>query len=71
MAKKKKAAAKSGAKKSKVHLRGFASMDKKLVKSLSSKGGRAAHKAGTAHQFSSSEARKAANARWKTKKKKK
>jgi general stress protein YciG len=37
--------------------RGFAAMDRDRVKEIASKGGRAAHAAGTAHQFSSDEAR--------------
>ncbi|HVJ93443.1 MAG TPA: KGG domain-containing protein [Labilithrix sp.] len=37
--------------------RGFAAMDPERVKQIASKGGRAAHAAGTAHQFSSDEAR--------------
>lgn len=37
--------------------RGFAAMDRERVKQIASKGGRAAHAAGTAHQFSSDEAR--------------
>ncbi len=37
--------------------RGFAAMDPKLVSQISSKGGKAAHSAGTAHQFNSDEAR--------------
>jgi general stress protein YciG len=40
-----------------VHRRGFAAMDRDRVKQIASKGGRAAHAAGTAHQFSSAEAR--------------
>lgn len=37
--------------------RGFAAMDRERVKEIASKGGRAAHAAGTAHQFSADEAR--------------
>jgi general stress protein YciG len=37
--------------------RGFAAMDRDRVREIASKGGRAAHAAGTAHQFSSDEAR--------------
>ena len=37
--------------------RGFAAMDRDRVKEIASKGGKAAHSAGTAHQFSSDEAR--------------
>lgn len=39
--------------------RGFAAMDQARVKQIASKGGKAAHAAGTAHQFSSDEARDA------------
>jgi general stress protein YciG len=39
--------------------RGFAAMDQERVKAIASKGGKAAHAAGTAHQFSSDEARNA------------
>ena len=39
--------------------RGFAAMDSDRVKEIASKGGKAAHAAGTAHQFSSDEARNA------------
>ena len=41
-------------------LRGFASMDKSKQKEIASKGGRAAHEKGTAHEFSSTEASTAA-----------
>jgi len=37
--------------------RGFAAMDRKLVSEIAKKGGQAAHKAGTAHEFTSEEAR--------------
>ena len=37
--------------------RGFAAMDRTKVSEIASKGGKAAHAAGTAHQFSSDEAR--------------
>lgn len=37
--------------------RGFAAMDPALVSRIARKGGRAAHEAGTAHQFTSEEAR--------------
>jgi uncharacterized protein len=40
-------------------LRGFAAMDRKLVSEIASKGGKAAHARGTAHQFTSEEAREA------------
>ena len=39
--------------------RGFAAMDPKKVAEIASKGGKAAHAAGTAHQFTSDEARTA------------
>lgn len=37
--------------------RGFASMDKTKQREIASKGGKAAHQKGTAHQFTSEEAR--------------
>lgn len=39
--------------------RGFASMDSEKQRSIASLGGRAAHQQGTAHEFSSEEAREA------------
>src|SRR5215475_15187353 len=39
--------------------RGFASMDREKQREIASKGGRAAHAKGTAHEFDSSEARDA------------
>src|ERR1043166_5809313 len=39
--------------------RGFASMDPNKQKEIASKGGRAAHAKGTAHEFASGEAREA------------
>jgi general stress protein YciG len=39
--------------------RGFAAMDPKLVSQIASKGGKSAHMAGTAHEFTSDEAREA------------
>jgi general stress protein YciG len=39
--------------------RGFASMDAQLQKQIASKGGRAAHAQGVAHEFNSTEAREA------------
>ena len=39
--------------------RGFASMDEKKQKEIASKGGRAAHEKGTAHEFTPDEAREA------------
>lgn len=37
--------------------RGFAAMDPKLVSEIAKKGGRAAHEKGTAHEFTSDEAK--------------
>ena len=37
--------------------RGFAAMDPKLVAELARRGGKAAHAAGTAHEFTAEEAR--------------
>jgi uncharacterized protein len=39
--------------------RGFAAMDRALVSAIARKGGKAAHSAGTAHEFTSDEAREA------------
>lgn len=39
--------------------RGFASMDDEKQREIASKGGHAAHEKGTAHEFSSEEAREA------------
>jgi general stress protein YciG len=39
--------------------RGFAAMDPALVSSIARKGGKAAHRAGTAHEFTVEEAREA------------
>lgn len=39
--------------------RGFASMDADKQREIASKGGKAAHEKGTAHEFSSEEAREA------------
>ncbi|MDQ3185343.1 MAG: hypothetical protein M3Q16_02550 [Pseudomonadota bacterium] len=39
--------------------RGFASMDEDKQKEIASKGGKAAHEKGTAHEFDSNEARQA------------
>jgi general stress protein YciG len=39
--------------------RGFAAMDRKRVSEIASRGGKAAHAAGTAHQFTADEARDA------------
>ena len=43
----------------KTRARGFASMDQEKQRSIASLGGRAAHQQGTAHEFSSEEAREA------------
>ena len=42
--------------------RGFASMDEKKQREIASKGGKAAHEKGTAHEFNSEEAREAGRA---------
>ena len=39
--------------------RGFAAMDRSLVSAIARKGGKAAHSAGTAHEFTTEEAREA------------
>lgn len=39
--------------------RGFAAMDAEVVRAIASKGGKAAHEQGTAHEFTSEEAREA------------
>lgn len=39
--------------------RGFAAMDRKLVSEIARKGGKSAHEQGTAHEFTSEEAREA------------
>ncbi len=39
--------------------RGFAAMDPEKQRKIASKGGRAAHRKGTAHEFTSEEAREA------------
>ncbi|PIR82844.1 general stress protein [Candidatus Kaiserbacteria bacterium CG10_big_fil_rev_8_21_14_0_10_59_10] len=39
--------------------RGFASMDEEKQREIASKGGKAAHEKGTAHEFNSEEAREA------------
>lgn len=44
-------------KESRVHLRGFASMDAEKQRELARKGGKRAHELGTAHTFTSEEAR--------------
>ncbi len=47
------------AKKSGTSNRGFASMDPQRQREIASEGGRAAHEKGTAHEFTSEEAREA------------
>src|SRR5260221_7137380 len=46
-------------KKSPKHRRGFAAMDNEKQREIASKGGRTAHAKGTAHEFTSDEAREA------------
>ncbi len=46
-------------KKSKISRRGFASMSAEKRRKIASKGGKAAHEKGTAHEFTVEEARKA------------
>lgn len=43
--------------------RGFAGMDDQRQREISSKGGKAAHRSGNAHEFDSDEARKAGQKR--------
>lgn len=50
----------SGNKQSDTSKRGFASMDPAQQREIASEGGRAAHEKGTAHEFTSEEARRAA-----------
>jgi hypothetical protein len=49
----------SGSKQSDTSKRGFASMDPAQQREIASEGGRAAHEKGTAHEFTSEEARRA------------
>ncbi|WP_219114863.1 KGG domain-containing protein [Janthinobacterium sp. UMAB-56] len=49
----------SGNKQSDTRKRGFASMDPAQQREIASEGGRAAHEKGTAHEFTSEEARRA------------
>lgn len=49
----------SGNKQSDTSKRGFASMDPAQQREIASEGGRAAHEKGTAHEFTSEEARRA------------
>lgn len=51
--------ARSGSSQSDASARGFASMDPDKQREIASEGGRAAHAAGTAHEFTSQEAREA------------
>ena len=44
--------------------RGFASMDEDKQREIASKGGHAAHEKGTAHEFTSEEAREAGRKGW-------
>lgn len=46
--------------------RGFASMDPEQQRAIASAGGRAAHRSGNAHEFTSEEARRAGSMRRKT-----
>ena len=48
-----------GSKQSDTSKRGFASMDPQQQREIASEGGRAAHEKGTAHEFTSEEARRA------------
>lgn len=48
-----------GSKQSDTSNRGFASMDPERQREIASEGGRAAHEKGTAHEFTSEEARRA------------
>jgi hypothetical protein len=50
---------KEGNKQSGTSNRGFASMDPQRQREIASEGGRAAHEKGTAHEFTSEEARRA------------
>ena len=50
---------KPGAKQSDTSKRGFASMDPEQQREIAAEGGRAAHEKGTAHEFTSEEARRA------------
>ncbi|MFZ4878305.1 KGG domain-containing protein [Janthinobacterium sp. Mn2066] len=54
-----KQGSKSGSKQSDTSKRGFASMDPAQQREIASEGGRAAHEKGTAHEFTSEEARRA------------
>lgn len=50
---------KSGSRQSDTSKRGFASMDPEQQREIAAEGGRAAHEKGTAHEFTSEEARRA------------
>ena len=50
---------KDGSKQAGKSERGFAAMDPKRQREIASKGGKAAHQSGNAHEFTSEEARKA------------
>jgi hypothetical protein len=50
---------KSGNEQSEPKKRGFASMDPEMQRAIAAEGGRAAHEKGTAHEFTSEEARRA------------
>jgi len=50
---------KSGSQQSDTSKRGFASMDPEQQREIAAEGGRAAHEKGTAHEFTSEEARRA------------
>ncbi|NGZ84173.1 KGG domain-containing protein [Duganella aceris] len=50
---------KSGSQQSDTSKRGFASMDPQQQREIAAEGGRAAHEKGTAHEFTSEEARRA------------
>src|SRR5450830_1253754 len=54
-----KAGETGGSKQSDTSKRGFASMDPAQQREIASEGGRAAHEKGTAHEFTSEEARRA------------
>ena len=54
-----KQAGKEGSKQGGTSNRGFASMDPERQRAIASEGGKAAHQKGTAHEFTSEEARRA------------
>ncbi len=56
---KQNAAAENGGQQSRTSRRGFASMDPQRQREIASAGGRAAHRQGVAHEWSSEEAREA------------